>query len=78
MIEKQQVVEKLGKLFQIAEQNDIHPIFFEYVTLLVFEVFRDESVDYAVIETGLGGLYDSTNIIAKPQVTVITSIDFDH
>jgi dihydrofolate synthase / folylpolyglutamate synthase len=55
----------------------MQPSFFEMTTALAFEYFRDEKVDIAVIETGLGGRLDSTNIIT-PVISVITNISFDH
>ncbi len=51
--------------------------FFEVTTALAFQYFADEKVDIAVIETGLGGRLDATNILT-PKVSVITGIDFDH
>ncbi|MFZ1683409.1 MAG: cyanophycin synthetase [Candidatus Zixiibacteriota bacterium] len=51
--------------------------FFEVVTALAFEYFRDQKVDYAVIEVGLGGRLDATNLLT-PLVTVCTDISFDH
>jgi dihydrofolate synthase/folylpolyglutamate synthase len=53
------------------------PTFFEATTALAFELFRRAAVEVAVIEVGLGGRLDSTNVI-DPLVTAITSIDFDH
>jgi dihydrofolate synthase/folylpolyglutamate synthase len=55
----------------------VHPTFFEATTAIAFELFRRADVDVAVIEVGLGGRYDSTNVIAPP-VGAITSIGFDH
>ena len=54
-----------------------HPTFFECVTALAFEAFAQERVEFAVIEVGLGGRLDATNVVA-PVVSVITRIDFDH
>ena len=51
---------------------------FEIDTLIAFQWFFDEKVDYAIIETGLGGRLDSTNLIARPELCIITSIGFDH
>lgn len=51
--------------------------FFEFTTALAFEHFRRERVQVAVIETGMGGRLDATNVV-KPVVSVITSIGFDH
>ena len=53
------------------------PTFFEATTALAFELFRRAAIEVAVIEVGLGGRLDSTNVI-DPVVTAITSIDFDH
>lgn len=53
------------------------PTFFEIMTALAFMYFLDRAVDIAVIETGMGGRLDSTNVI-KPQVVGITSLSIDH
>lgn len=55
----------------------IQPSFFEITVAMAFEYFAQQKVDIAVIETGLGGIYDSTNIIT-PVLSVITNISFDH
>jgi dihydrofolate synthase/folylpolyglutamate synthase len=52
--------------------------YFEAVIALAYYVFRKEKTDYAVIETGLGGTYDGTNVIHVPKVAVITRLGFDH
>jgi dihydrofolate synthase/folylpolyglutamate synthase len=54
-----------------------HPTYFECVTALAFEAFARARVDFAVIEVGLGGRLDATNVVT-PLVSVITRIDFDH
>ena len=64
------VLEKMGR------QND-RPTFFEIITAIAFLQFVDHKVELAVIETGLGGRLDSTNVI-MPEVVGITSISFDH
>jgi dihydrofolate synthase/folylpolyglutamate synthase len=53
------------------------PSFFEITVAMAFAHFRDEQVDYAIIETGLGGRLDSTNVIT-PILSVITNIGYDH
>ena len=53
------------------------PTFFEVSTAVAFEIFRRAQVDVAVVEVGLGGRFDATNVLA-PEVTAITSIAFDH
>ncbi|HPU48235.1 MAG TPA: folylpolyglutamate synthase/dihydrofolate synthase family protein [Syntrophomonadaceae bacterium] len=54
-----------------------HPTEFEVLTAVAYQYFADQKVDIAVMETGLGGRYDSTNVI-EPLLSVITSIDYDH
>lgn len=65
----------LNKNYDIIEK--IQPSFFEVTVALAFDYFVAEKVDYAVIETGLGGRLDSTNVI-MPILSVITNISFDH
>lgn len=55
----------------------LNPSFFEMTTILGFDYFRSQKVDIAIIETGLGGRLDSTNII-KPLISLITNISLDH
>lgn len=55
----------------------LHPSFFELTTAMAFKYFAEEKVDYAVIEVGLGGRLDCTNIIT-PLLSIITNISFDH
>jgi dihydrofolate synthase/folylpolyglutamate synthase len=56
---------------------EAHPTFFEVTTAVAFEVFRDAGVRFAVLEVGLGGRLDATNVV-MPIATAITSIAFDH
>ncbi|HSW10694.1 MAG TPA: folylpolyglutamate synthase/dihydrofolate synthase family protein [Bacillota bacterium] len=58
--------------------EDQQATFFEFVTALAFEYFRSRGVDMAVLEVGLGGRLDATNVIEPPLVAVITSIGLDH
>ena len=55
----------------------VHATFFEATTCIAFQYFADERVDIAIVETGLGGRVDSTNLL-KPLVSIITTIAFDH
>ena len=57
--------------------NHLHPSFFEMTVAMAFQYFAEEEVDIAIIEVGLGGRLDSTNII-QPLASVITNISFDH
>ena len=70
--------EKIFKINKLADENNIHLTEFEILTAVMFEYFAENNVDYAVIEVGLGGKYDSTNVIKNPLCSIITSIDFDH
>jgi dihydrofolate synthase/folylpolyglutamate synthase len=56
---------------------DGHPTYFETVTAMAFDVFRENRVEMAVVEVGLGGRLDATNVVV-PALCVITPIDFDH
>lgn len=56
---------------------ELHPTYFETVTLMALLLFRQYRVDWTVLEVGLGGRLDATNIVA-PRLTVITPVDFDH
>ena len=55
----------------------LHPSFFELTTAMAFRYFADRHIDVAVIEVGLGGRLDCTNII-HPDLSIITNISFDH
>ena len=57
--------------------SDILPSFFEFTTIMAFEYFHQQKVDFAIIEVGLGGRLDSTNIIT-PIISAITNIALDH
>lgn len=75
MIEKAAVADFMKRLREI--QGELTPSFFEVATLMAFHYFATEKVDIAVIEVGLGGRLDSTNIIT-PLLSVITNISLDH
>ena len=80
-IPKDKLVENLEEVksavSKVIEEGYEHPTEFEIITVLMFLYFYRENVDYAVIEVGLGGRLDSTNVIL-PKVSVITSISLDH
>lgn len=75
MIPKNHVVDFVTK--HQAAFEEIQPSFFEWTVGLAFDYFAQEEVDVAVIEVGLGGRLDSTNII-HPEACLITNISFDH
>jgi dihydrofolate synthase / folylpolyglutamate synthase len=62
----------------IVDRGDSHPTEFEIVTAIAFQYFFDMKCDVVVLEVGMGGRFDSTNIIDPPLAAVITSISFDH
>jgi len=63
---------------KVCEEGSLHPTYFVAITCAIFYLFKIEKVDYAVIETGLGGRYDATNVIENPLLCLITSLGFDH
>jgi dihydrofolate synthase/folylpolyglutamate synthase len=75
MCEEQFVINFTKKVEQLIDE--IEPSFFEITVAMAFEYFAEQHVDIAVIETGLGGRLDSTNIIT-PEVSVNTNIGWDH
>lgn len=72
------VVQKVKELIPVViEEGFDSPTEFEFITCVMFKYFSEEKVDFGVIEVGLGGRLDSTNVIT-PLVSVITSISYDH
>lgn len=55
-----------------------HPTEFEVVTAIGFKYFEEQNIDFLVLEVGLGGRFDATNVIKHPLISVITSISYDH
>lgn len=77
-----EIVEQTARLRTLAAEMDQeggegYPSFFEFMTLMAFHRFAEAQVDCAVIEVGLGGRLDATNVV-RPEVTAITSIGLDH
>ncbi len=75
MVSKDFVIDFTVKMKPLIEE--INPSFFEITVAMAFQYFSDQQVDIAVIETGLGGRLDSTNIL-KPELSIITNIGWDH
>ena len=63
---------------KILEKGYSHPTTFEIITAMSFLYYREKKVDYVVLEVGLGGKNDSTNIIPPPLASIFTTIDYDH
>ena len=74
-IPDKQIITFMKKVGPVVQE--IESTFFETTTAMAFDYFKEQKVDVAVIETGLGGRLDSTNVI-KPKVTVISHISMDH
>jgi dihydrofolate synthase/folylpolyglutamate synthase len=77
MISRPDFTDTMRRVAEAADTLDEPPTFFELITAVAFLHFAEQAVDLAVIETGLGGRLDSTNVI-MPEVCVITQIDRDH
>ena len=75
MIPEKTVIQFTGMIKPIIEK--IEPSFFEVTVGMAFQYFSEEHVDIAIIETGMGGRLDSTNVI-MPELSIITNIGFDH
>jgi dihydrofolate synthase / folylpolyglutamate synthase len=76
LISEDEVVEHLPHIYDICEMRDIPATFFEITTALAFVFFRN--ADVVVLETGLGGRLDATNILVAPALSIITSIGLEH
>ncbi len=70
-------VREMRPLIEELARENRNPTFFEVTTMMAFEYFSARNVDFAVLEVGLGGRLDATNVVV-PEVSVITSIDYDH
>lgn len=73
------LIEELKPLIdKYNEKEEVNITLFELETTMALLYFYRNNVDFVILETGLGGLYDCTNIITKPLVSIITSIGYDH
>ena len=78
--------DELARLYNIVEEamkreeekTGLKPTLFEVETAISFLYFKEEKVDYALIEVGMGGRMDASNVIRHPELTVISSISYDH
>lgn len=66
------------EICELADKNSIHLTEFEILTAVAFKYFADNNVDVVVLETGLGGRFDATNVIKNNLCAIITHIDLDH
>ena len=82
MAAQDQFLDAFLRIMDVVEKGEKekinHPTFFEWLFLMAMVLFEEEETDYIILETGLGGRLDATNIIEKPLITIITGIGFDH
>jgi dihydrofolate synthase/folylpolyglutamate synthase len=76
-ISEKEVIDLVENVKPIVEEMKDTPTFFEVVTAMAFQYFSDKKVEYAIVEVGLGGRFDATNIV-KPLVSVITNVTPEH
>ena len=65
-------VEQLNK-----EPRRFHPLFFDIITAMAFTYFKERDINYAVLEVGIGGRLDATNVV-EPDVSIITNVSLEH
>lgn len=78
LISEREVVDLLPNIYALCKERDIPATFFEITTALAFAFFAARKVDVVVLETGLGGRLDATNVIKHPALSIITSIGLEH
>lgn len=71
------LVEKLKPVVEELVENGDSPTYFEIVTTMAFLYFKEKKVDFAVVEVGMGGRFDATNIV-KPVLSIITNVSLEH
>ena len=77
-ITEQSLCELTETVKEAADTMEDHPSQFEIITAIGMLYFRQQKCDIVVLEVGLGGMYDSTNVIDAPEVCVMTNIGYDH
>jgi dihydrofolate synthase/folylpolyglutamate synthase len=78
LIGEEHVVRLLPEVYRLCEEHGIPATFFEITTALAFMFFLEEKCQAVVLETGLGGRLDATNVVKSPALAVITSIGLEH
>lgn len=76
-VTRDQFVHAFTSVLEVGMRMETHPTYFETVTAMAFLLFRQARIDLGVIEVGLGGRLDATNVV-RPELSVITPVDFDH
>ena len=70
--------EDVFRLVNGTKETGIELTFFEITAAIAFQYFYERGVDFVILEVGMGGQFDATNIVKKPVATIITSVSFDH
>ncbi len=78
MVEKQAFMEAFLRIYNSLDSDGYHPTFFEYLFFMAVLLFEKASVDYCILETGLGGRLDATNSVSRKELSIITRIGLDH
>jgi dihydrofolate synthase/folylpolyglutamate synthase len=76
-ITEPEVIDTAAAVLASIKDTDLNPTFFEFVAAMAFYYFRHNSAEWAVVETGMGGRLDATNVV-EPEVSVITNVSMDH
>lgn len=77
-IPEDKLIDLMNEVREVAETMEVFPADFEFVTAIAFLYFYREKCDFAIMEVGLGGRLDATNVAQNPLITLITSISLDH
>lgn len=77
-IPKEDFAKLFGEVYEKTEELKTHLTEFEILTVIMFLYFKRNKVDVVILETGMGGRYDATNVIKNNLCSIITRIDFDH
>lgn len=77
-IPEKDLIDLMKEVRKVAETLETFPADFELITAIAYLYFYREKCDYVIMEVGLGGRLDATNVVDKPYITVITSISLDH
>ena len=78
MIEEAAIESFLEFCLKVENQKGLKLTFFEFMTMCALKYWEEKKVDLAVMEVGLGGLLDATNVIEKKALAIVTSIAMDH
>ena len=77
-VDEEKFAQLVCEICDIAQKNNIEPTEFEVLTAAMFKYFHDEGAEICIVETGLGGRFDATNVLENPVCSIITSISKDH